>query len=463
MNVPLEESVKPFEPLSYVVGWNNNHLLTASKKHPDSKNVPTPEEILFRYENENLSIRLIATGGSHTLVYTENKKLLSFGRNQFGQLGLGTTEDSLSLTEIKTDFLEDDEIISIGCGDRHSAIVTKKGRAFVFGSNSNGQLGVGEQNVVLSPFQVKILMNKRLCKVVCGSRHTIFVTKNGSMFATGMGSFGQLGNGENKDVIYPVSVEMDSWRVVDIKAKNNQNIALSEDYSVYIWGGKSFKEGRDQGSSNAVNIPRKVCQNILGRKIVDISTSGSFFEILATDGSVFIFGSPLIHAGYIKFLPNILKIVKTYADVEEQNSHLTDIEQHWRDELDLSPKHIVQSELCSDIIFYKLEFLPTDDKIIHIENAECVSYYVTENGKVLVLGESKQKEIGLGDEIVESLKPTVIESLNHVFVPKVIAGNWHAIFLTGSFANFKSRHLNYGQTLPKSLERIEEKIKQLKL
>lgn len=43
-----------------------------------------------------MAVRAVACGDAHTLVVTDDGALYSFGRNQNGQLGLGTTEDAFA-------------------------------------------------------------------------------------------------------------------------------------------------------------------------------------------------------------------------------------------------------------------------------------------------------------------------------------------------------------------------------
>ena len=40
-------------------------------------------------------------------------------------------------------WIREDLIVQLSCGDEHTAVVTKSGRLFMFGSNEWGQLGLG--------------------------------------------------------------------------------------------------------------------------------------------------------------------------------------------------------------------------------------------------------------------------------------------------------------------------------
>ena len=48
------------------------------------------------------SVRQVSCGDTHTCAITDEGALFSFGRNQNGQLGLGTDEDALTPTLVST-------------------------------------------------------------------------------------------------------------------------------------------------------------------------------------------------------------------------------------------------------------------------------------------------------------------------------------------------------------------------
>ena len=54
-------------------------------------------------------------------------------------------------------WIRQDLIVELSCGDEHTAVVTKSGRLFMFGSNEWGQLGLGHNRTVHKPSCVKSL------------------------------------------------------------------------------------------------------------------------------------------------------------------------------------------------------------------------------------------------------------------------------------------------------------------
>ena len=89
------------------------------------------------------SVVQVATGVSHTLCLTESGDLFAFGENNHGQLGLGDAALGNVLTPRRVDFLKGLPIRSISCGSHHSVAVSWSGAVYAWGKNSYGQLGLG--------------------------------------------------------------------------------------------------------------------------------------------------------------------------------------------------------------------------------------------------------------------------------------------------------------------------------
>ncbi|HUG61532.1 MAG TPA: hypothetical protein VMP03_06785, partial [Methylomirabilota bacterium] len=89
----------------------------------------------------------IGSGGNHTCAKSAVGIVSCWGSNSDGQLGDGTTTDSLLPVNVKTSsnsLLQGVDTIAVG--GRHScAVLTTDGKVMCWGANAGGQLGDGEK------------------------------------------------------------------------------------------------------------------------------------------------------------------------------------------------------------------------------------------------------------------------------------------------------------------------------
>lgn len=71
-------------------------------------------------------------------------------------------------------------IVQIACGLKHSIALTNNGELYAWGSNSDGQLGLGsDTKMELKPKLVYSLAAVPIAFVACGGYHTIVISKSG--------------------------------------------------------------------------------------------------------------------------------------------------------------------------------------------------------------------------------------------------------------------------------------------
>ena len=85
-------------------------------------------------------IEVVAKGYRHSLAILESGKLYSWGVNNEGQLGDGTTKskDTPQLIDIIPG-----KVVSIAAGALHSLALLESGEVYSWGGNVNGQVGNG--------------------------------------------------------------------------------------------------------------------------------------------------------------------------------------------------------------------------------------------------------------------------------------------------------------------------------
>ena len=80
--------------------------------------------------------------GPHVLAYTEAGELYSWGHNGYCQLGNGSTNQGLTPAIIQNSLLGR-KVVQVACGSHHSLCLTADGDIFSWGQNNCGQIGSG--------------------------------------------------------------------------------------------------------------------------------------------------------------------------------------------------------------------------------------------------------------------------------------------------------------------------------
>ena len=92
-------------------------------------------------------------------------------------------------------------IVSLGCGQYHTALVTSGGNVMACGKNDYGQLGVEKGEAHKRMTQVSgALDNERISSLKCGYYHTLVLGEKGKVFGFGRNDYGQLGLGNEMQV-----------------------------------------------------------------------------------------------------------------------------------------------------------------------------------------------------------------------------------------------------------------------
>ncbi|KAK3926061.1 X-linked retinitis pigmentosa GTPase regulator [Frankliniella fusca] len=177
----------------------------------------------------------VACGKSHTIVSTFSGKVFAFGSNMDCQLGVGDTEERVSPVEVTGLYAGEDGVRMLAAGCQHSAVLTVDGGVYVWGSNADGQLGLGDSvTVVDTPKRIDI--PQTIAYISCGYYHTAFVTEDGKLLMCGEGENGKLGlSRENKNIFVPTPVNI-NVPIRSVACGGNHTLAVTMDGDVYGFG-----------------------------------------------------------------------------------------------------------------------------------------------------------------------------------------------------------------------------------
>lgn len=140
-----------------------------------------------------------------TLALKTNGELSAWGENSFGQLGLGGEPAEYGSGIV---WQAPDEGEMVACSDSHTAAIKTNGQLWTWGSNSYGQLGIGNKISQTSP--VRVGTASEWVSVTAGDYHTAAINADGELWVWGRNGAGQLGLGDNIERVSPSQVSADT-------------------------------------------------------------------------------------------------------------------------------------------------------------------------------------------------------------------------------------------------------------
>ena len=155
--------------------------------------------------------------------------LWGWGRNYRGELGLGNTTNYSSPKQIPGSWVS----VVNNKGARSSAGAFKSGNAlYVWGRNVYGQLGLGNTTNTSSPQQLAGSWSS----AAMANGHTLGIRTDGSLWAWGRNNSGQLGLGNTTYYSSPKQVGSGlNWAAVSC-GPSGGSMAVKTDGTMWVWG-----------------------------------------------------------------------------------------------------------------------------------------------------------------------------------------------------------------------------------
>lgn len=176
--------------------------------------------------------KLVAAGAYHSLAVKNDGSLWAWGLNVDGELGDGTS--GFGANKYVPTKIGSATWMSINAGTYHSVGIKSDGTIWAWGSNSYGQLGDGTKISRNIPTQIGITNNWKT--LISGGYHTIGIKNDGSLWAWGNNEWGQLGIGVFEYFkLVPTQIGTDTnWQT--LAAGGNHTIAIKNNGSLWAWG-----------------------------------------------------------------------------------------------------------------------------------------------------------------------------------------------------------------------------------
>jgi alpha-tubulin suppressor-like RCC1 family protein len=200
---------------------------------------------------------------------------------------------------------------AISAGRIHSLFLKTDGTVWATGDNSNGELGNGTQSREASPIQVMTNVKS----ISAGSSHSFFLKTDGTVWATGNNFSGKLGDGTTTNRTSPTQV---MTNVKSTSIGESHSLFLKTDGTAWASGDNSAGQLGDGTRKNKTS-PIQVIANVNA-----IYAGGYFSLFLKTDGTVWASGENLsgqFGNGVMSYESPPVQVASQVSAFSASNSH----------------------------------------------------------------------------------------------------------------------------------------------
>ena len=266
---------------------------TASSSMPicisDIENSPLKGKNIVEVHNYNSTI----------IAKDSNGKLYTWGHNGSGQLGDGTTVNSsmpVCISDIESSPLKGKKIVDVHSDGFRIIAKDSNGKLYTWGDNNSGELGNGTTTdssmpICISDIENSPLKGKNIVDVYDGS---IAKDSNGKLYSWGSNYYGQLGNGTTENSSMPICISdienspLNGKNIVDVHNYGSTIIAKDSNGKLYTWGKNNYGQ---LGNGTTTNSNMPICINdienspLKGKNIVYVYMERYYSSVIAKDSS----------------------------------------------------------------------------------------------------------------------------------------------------------------------------------
>jgi uncharacterized repeat protein (TIGR01451 family) len=231
----------------------------------------------------------VAGAQNHSLALKSDGTVWAWGDNDLGTLGDGTTSD-YRVTAGQVSGLTG--VIAIAGGDNHSLALKSDGTVWAWGLNSSGQLGDGTTTNKTTPVQVTGLTS--VIAITAGYIHSLALKSDGTVWAWGSNSSGQLGDGTTTSSSVPVQV-LDETGLSALTgvtklaiggSRPEHSFVLKSDGTALAWGNNEYGQLGD-----GTNLNRSLPVQVFGLSdIIDVARGQRHSMAMNSDGHIWAWG-----------------------------------------------------------------------------------------------------------------------------------------------------------------------------
>ncbi|HBE9552635.1 RCC1 domain-containing protein [Clostridioides difficile] len=230
------------------------------------------------YDTGLKDIKDIIVKNNTVVIVDKNNNIYVTGTNQFNKLGIGEYNNQpirkfTNITEQSNSFIFMDDIKEITTSRNTMFIVKNDGTAYATGNNSSGQLGLGDTINRNKFTQINLDNIKKISTSIDGNT-TFAIRNDGTLYSTGLNTKGQLGLGDivNRNTFTKVNIQ----NVRDVVLGTTHSHAIKDDNTLYSCGENTHGQLGLGSESNHPDVLTFTVNNITNVRDVYCSDTTTF-------------------------------------------------------------------------------------------------------------------------------------------------------------------------------------------
>ena len=342
-----------------------------------------------------------------------------WGSDTEGQLGI-SVDSNISHVQLfprMLTYLKDFVVTEIAAGALHSVAVTSEGACFAWGNNECGQLGLGPDlpKIISSPAHIKAI--NHIKSSACGYQHSIFLTFTGQILTCGQGDGGVLGHSSIQSCSYPKTIlNVSKINFSSITSGAYHSLAVTSSGHLFVWGrGEGGQLGLDpedlSKSSDDIYIdsPCRVLGALSEHRLVQSACGEAHSLALTSSGKVFAWGW-----GSNGQLGNGYR----EEDFEEAGNMLS---------IQYNPTPVIAFSF----------------PIKQVAAGGLFSMFLSEENEIYICGANDKKQLGLEGHTKDVAIPTKIECFTGYPIESIACGESHCVAVAPKLVWTWGNHLDH--------------------
>ena len=249
--------------------WGKNDYGQLGDETTNNRSMPI---CISNIENSPLKGKNIVNiywDNSTIIAKDSNGKLYSWGKNDYGQLGDETTNNRsmpICISNIENSPLSGKDIVDVYENDEVVIAKDSSGKLYSWGYNVSGELGDGTTKnsmpICISDIESSPLKGKNIVDVHNYGSTIIAKDSSGKLYTWGYNDYGQLGNGTTENSSMPVCISnienspLKEKKIVNIYTGDDTIIAKDSDGKLYSWGKNDYGQ---LGNGTTTNSSMPIC------------------------------------------------------------------------------------------------------------------------------------------------------------------------------------------------------------